>query len=42
MRLQNGSLHLVTDGDLFKAIVQLNRVDAATPKEAQLPEEKTL
>lgn len=27
MRLQNGSLHLVTDGDLFKAVVQLERVE---------------
>lgn len=34
MRLQNGSLHLVTDGDLFKAIVQLNRVDAVASEEA--------
>ena len=27
MRLQNGSLHLITDGDLFKAVVQLERVE---------------
>ena len=42
MRLQNGSLHLVTDGDLFKAIVQLNRVDAVPPEEAKLPTSKEI
>lgn len=41
MRLQNGSLHLVIDGDLFKAIVQLNRVDAVE-QETQPTEEKKL
>lgn len=30
MRLQNGSLHLVTDGDLFKAVVALNKTEPST------------
>ena len=30
MRLQNGSLHLVTDGDLFKAVVALNKTEPSS------------
>ena len=30
MRLQNGSLHLVTDGDLFKAVVALNKTESSS------------